>query len=124
MCVMADLPSCSTLTLKGSLATKEAIMKIIKALIKSHPLLSYFFLIFAISWGGGLIVIGPGAFLGTREISEELFLLEVLVALAGPSVSGILLTGLVDGRACLGEFRSRLLKWRVGAHWYAVALLC
>ena len=98
-------------------------MKTIKALIKSHPLLSYFVLVFAISWGGGLIVIGPGAFLGTREISGELFLLVVLVALAGPSVSGILLTALVDGRAGLSEFRSRLLKWRVGARWYAVALL-
>jgi len=43
--------------------------------------------------------------------------------LAGPSVAGILLTGLVDGRAGLREFRSRLLKWRVGARWYAVALL-
>jgi uncharacterized protein len=45
------------------------------------------------------------------------------VALAGPSVAGILLTGLVDGRAGLSEFRSRLLKWRVGVRWYAVALL-
>jgi membrane protease YdiL (CAAX protease family) len=38
-------------------------------------------------------------------------------------VAGILLTGLLYGRAGLREFRSRLLKWRVGARWYAVALL-
>ena len=43
--------------------------------------------------------------------------------LAGPSVAGILLTGLVDGRAGLRELLSRLLRWRVGARWYAVALL-
>lgn len=98
-------------------------MKTIKALIKRHPLLSYFVLVFTISWGGGLIVVGPGAFLGTREISEELFLLVVLVALTGPSVSGILMTALDDGRAGLSELRSRLLKWRVGARWYALALL-
>jgi uncharacterized protein len=41
----------------------------------------------------------------------------------GPSVAGILLTGLLYGRAGLREFRSRLLRWRVGARWYAVALL-
>jgi uncharacterized protein len=41
----------------------------------------------------------------------------------GPGVAGILLTGLIDGRAGLREFRSRLLKWRVGARWYTVALL-
>jgi membrane protease YdiL (CAAX protease family) len=33
------------------------------------------------------------------------------------------MTGLLYGRAGLREFRSRLLKWRVGAGWYAVALL-
>jgi uncharacterized protein len=41
----------------------------------------------------------------------------------GPGVAGILMTSLIDGRAGLREFRARLLKWRVGAHWYAVALL-
>jgi membrane protease YdiL (CAAX protease family) len=33
------------------------------------------------------------------------------------------LTGLVDGRAGFRELRSRLLRWRVGARWYAVAVL-
>jgi membrane protease YdiL (CAAX protease family) len=41
----------------------------------------------------------------------------------GPGVAGILMTGLLYGRAGLREFRSRLLNWRVGARWYAVALL-
>jgi membrane protease YdiL (CAAX protease family) len=96
-------------------------MTSIKAFVKSHPLLSYFVLTFAISWGGGLIVVGPGGLLGAK--SGVLFLLVVLVGLAGPSVAGILMTGLVDGRAGLREFRSRLLKWRVGAPWYPIALL-
>jgi membrane protease YdiL (CAAX protease family) len=41
----------------------------------------------------------------------------------GPGVAGILLTGFLYGRAGLREFWSRLLKWRVGARWYPVALL-
>jgi len=98
-------------------------MTTIKAFIKSHPLLSYFALVFAISWGGMLIVVGPGAFPANGEPFEMLLLFAYLAMLAGPSVAGILLTGLVDGRAGLREFRSRLLKWRVGARWYAVALL-
>jgi hypothetical protein len=36
-------------------------MKTIKAFIKSHPLLSYFALVFAITWGGFVLAVGPGA---------------------------------------------------------------
>jgi hypothetical protein len=42
---------------------------------------------------------------------------------AGPSLTGILLTALVHGRPGLREIVSRLLTWRVGTPWYAVALL-
>ena len=41
----------------------------------------------------------------------------------GPALAGILLIAFLYGRSGLSEFRSRLLKWRVGARWYAVALL-
>src|SRR5829696_6382768 len=99
-------------------------MTAIKAFIKSHPLLSYFALVFAISWGGVLIVVGPGGIpAANKEQYETLFPIAVLAMVAGPSVAGILLTGLLYGRAGLREFGSRLLKWRVGARWYAVALL-
>jgi membrane protease YdiL (CAAX protease family) len=43
--------------------------------------------------------------------------------LAGPPVAGILLNVLVSGKEGLRELLSRLLKWRLGARWYAVALL-
>jgi membrane protease YdiL (CAAX protease family) len=43
--------------------------------------------------------------------------------LAGPGVAGLLLTGLVHGKAGFRELRSRLRRWRVGARWYAAALL-
>jgi membrane protease YdiL (CAAX protease family) len=98
-------------------------MTTFKAFIKSHPVLTYSTLTFAISWGGILLVIGPGGILGTREVPEELMPFVYLATLLGPSVAGILLTGLVDGKAGLGEFVTRLRRWRVGARWYVVVLL-
>ena len=95
----------------------------IMAFIKRHAVLLYFVLTFAISYGGILIVAGPGAFLGTAEEGDVLDPSLYLAMLLGPSIAGILLTGLVDGRAGLRELLSRLLRWRVGARWYAVALL-
>ena|SRR5829696_529279 len=99
-------------------------MKTIKAFIKSHPVLSYFVLAFAISWGGILPIIGGvGAIPGTTEETTELFPAVYLVTVAGPSLAGLLLTGLTGGWTAFRELGSRLLKWRVGARWYAVALL-
>jgi uncharacterized protein len=99
-------------------------MKTIKALIKSHPVLTYFGLVLAISWCGVLIVVGPGGIPATnKEQYETLFPTAILAMIAGPSVAGILLTALLYGRTGVQEFGSRLLRWRVGARWYAVALL-
>jgi membrane protease YdiL (CAAX protease family) len=53
----------------------------------------------------------------------KLLPIALVAMLAGPSVAGILMIGLVYGRAGFREFLSRLLKWRVGARWYAVAFL-
>ena len=88
-------------------------MKTVKALIKRYPLLSYFALVFVISWGGMLLVIAVGGSGGV----------PMLAWVAGPPVSGILLTGLLHGRAGFRELLTRMRRWRVGARWYAVALL-
>jgi len=100
-------------------------MKTIKAFIKRHPLLSYFALAFAISWGGMLIAVGlgPGGFSATPQQVQMAVPYSVPAMILGPGLAGILLTGLLYGRAGLREFRSQLLRWRVGARWYAVALL-
>jgi membrane protease YdiL (CAAX protease family) len=47
----------------------------------------------------------------------------LLALFAGPAVAGILLTGLVYGREGFRDLLRRMRRWRVGARWYAVALL-
>ncbi|NJO81791.1 MAG: CPBP family intramembrane metalloprotease [Blastochloris sp.] len=59
---------------------------------------------------------------GQAELTARLPLVYIAM-LAGPSVAGLLLTGVVDGRAGFRVLRSHLLHWRVGVRWYAVALL-
>jgi len=98
-------------------------MTTIRTFIRTHPLATYFVLTFAISWGGVLLVVAPHGIPGTTEQTDRLFPYVYLAMLAGPSVAGILLTGLVQGRAGLRDLLSRLLRWRVGARWYAVAIL-
>jgi membrane protease YdiL (CAAX protease family) len=86
--------------------------------------LAFYGLAFAISWGAFLLVIGgPGGLPATPGQFEALLPLAVLAMLAGPPVAGLLVTGVVSGRAGYRELRSRLVRWRVGARWYALALL-
>lgn len=94
-------------------------MTTIKAFIKRHPVLTFYAVVFLISWGGLLIAVGPTTGLEVVEIPPG----AILSMVAGPVVAGILLTGFVYGRAGFREFRSRLFRWRVGARWYVVALL-
>jgi membrane protease YdiL (CAAX protease family) len=98
-------------------------MTTIKAFITGHPVPIYFALTFAISWGGFVLVVGPGSFPGTGSQFDTLTPFVASAMLAGPSIAGLLLTGLVSGKAGLRELLSRLLRWRVGAGWYAVAIL-
>jgi membrane protease YdiL (CAAX protease family) len=100
-------------------------MKTIRAFIKRHPVMSYYAMVFVISWGGILLVVGlgPGGIPATKEQVGALMPFMLLALFAGPSVAGLMMTGLVYGREGFRNLLVRMTRWRVGARWYAVALL-
>jgi membrane protease YdiL (CAAX protease family) len=92
--------------------------------IKRHPVLAFYMLAFAISWVGIFLVVGgPANFPGTSDQVARLFPWVMLAWLAGPSIASVLMTGLIGGRPGYRQVLARLHQWRVGALWYAVALL-
>ena len=90
-----------------------------KNFIKTHALLIYFILAFAISWGAILLSAGPD---GIPVTADQIAVLGMAMLL-GPSVAGVLLTGLASGKMGFSGLFSRLLRWRVSARWYVLALL-
>ncbi len=98
-------------------------MRTIKTFIREHPAVSYYLLTFTISWGSLLAIVGPSRIVGTKDEFDRLFPIALPMLTLGPSISGILLTGVVGGRPGLRDYRARLLKWRVSARWYAAAAL-
>jgi len=83
---------------------------------RRHPLLGYIALAYGISWGGILVVLGATRFdlSVLRPQNPELDTGLIFVAmLLGPSIGGLTMTAMLDGRAGLYELRSRLLRWRV-----------
>jgi membrane protease YdiL (CAAX protease family) len=96
-------------------------------LIARSPLAAYFILAFAGTWliaGPLALTSGPyGLNLLPVTVPEGVdFLLVQLSAYTGPLLAAILVTAATEGRAGLRQLRRRIGQWRVGVHWYLIAL--
>jgi len=84
-------------------------MSRISALVKRHRLTAFFILAYALSWWAW--------------IPYALGVFPNPVASFGPFLAALVVLALTEGKAgLLGLFR-RMIRWRVAAGWYAVALL-
>jgi membrane protease YdiL (CAAX protease family) len=91
--------------------------------MRKRPLLLFFVLTFAITWGlGACYAMFPDrlvALFGPISNANPLF----YVAVYAPSLSALIVTAYVDGIPGLRELLSRLLRWRVGLQWYLIVFL-
>ena len=94
----------------------------LRSLLRRHPIVGYFVMTFAISWGGALLVVAPTLLAG-QPITQTEGLLMFPVMLLGPSISDFMMTALIDGKAGLRELFSRMRRWRLDPRWYLVLLL-
>jgi uncharacterized protein len=92
-------------------------------IIGRNPVLAYFVLTFLISWGLMLVLIVIKGMPETVAEANAQLPLAIMIFLGGPLTSGLLMIGLIDGRKGFRDLLFRLLKWRVGLLWYAIALL-
>jgi len=93
-------------------------MPMVFALSIKKRLLVFFFLVFIVSWGAVLMLAGPSGF----PIKEEQAMVVGMAILLGPSIVASIFIAL-SGKVGIKLFLSRLLKWRVGVRWYAIAFL-
>jgi uncharacterized protein len=91
--------------------------------MKKRPLLSFFILTFAITWGlGACYALFPkplAALFGPISNANPLF----YVAVYAPSLSALLVTVYANGPRGLRELLGRLLRWRFGIQWYLLVLV-
>jgi membrane protease YdiL (CAAX protease family) len=81
-------------------------MHTVTSVVKRYPLATFFILTYIFSWWGYLI---PGLGVGQWPL--------------GPLMAALIVVPLTGGKAGLKEWASRIVRWRVGLQWYAIALL-
>ena len=88
------------------------------AFVRRHPLVAFFVLAFGLTWA--IMVPLVLASYGLVPFPEAL---PLLVAMGyGPTFAALLVTGALGGRPAVRGLLGRLLIWRVGWGWWAVAL--
>lgn len=84
-------------------------MSRISSEVKRRPLVGFFMLAFALSWWAWILY------------GLELSPMPILSC--GPFLAAIVVLALTRGKAGVKDLFGRIVRWRVGLRWYAVALL-
>ena len=90
----------------------------LQEIMQEHPLFSFFFLAYAISW----IVFIPYV-LNEWGYLQGNFNIFYILHVFGPAVAAIIMIRIVAGQAGLHEMRQRILQWRATRQWYLFILL-
>jgi len=84
-------------------------MKSLIAFVKRRPVATFFVLAFALSWWPSILNAVLGDFLP--------------ILAAGPFLAALIVAGIAEGKSGVKDIVRRIVRWRVGVRWYAVALL-
>jgi membrane protease YdiL (CAAX protease family) len=90
------------------------------------PILLFFLLTFAISWGWAFVVFFlPDVYYlqSYKSIVGVLATMFVGVQAFGPSISALLVTGFYEGKKGLKQYTESLVKFKVKCYWYLLVFL-
>ncbi len=84
-------------------------MSRLSSVVKRHPLITFFLLAYALSWWPWILY--------------AFDLLPQPIVGFGPFLAAVLLLAITSGKTSIVRLLRRMVQWRVGLRWYAVALL-
>ena len=93
-----------------------------ETIIRRYPVVTYFALTFLISWTGALAVAAPHL-IRHQPLPQMTGILMFPVMLLGPSLAGIVLTRIEDGKSGLRVLLSQMFRAWVPPKWYMALFL-
>jgi uncharacterized protein len=91
---------------------------------RRRPLLTYFILVFVITWVLVLPIMLSQRGLGILNLPDPLLLILFLLSTyAGPLPSALIVTRLTEGSQGVRALLHRIVQWRVGLKWYLLVLV-
>ena len=96
-----------------------------QGLLARHPLVSYFLIAFVFTWAllFSVLLSKDGLGLLPYRVSPALASAIVPASLFGSSLAALIVTAATEGRAGVGHWLRRIVRWRVGVQWYLFVLL-
>ena len=85
--------------------------------LRRHAVISYFVIAYALSWAVWI----PMALAGARVYQGQAWPSHI-PGLFGPMAAAFIMSAVVAGSAGMRDLLRRILRWRVAARWYLVAL--
>jgi uncharacterized protein len=113
---VADKMPTEIMPAHGALSNNDATLPV------RHPVAAYFALTFVISWVGALLVAAPHL-LRHEPLPKMTGILMFPAMLLGPSLAGIVLTRIVDGKDGVRDLFSRMFRGRFPIRWYTALLI-
>jgi uncharacterized protein len=94
----------------------------LRGLVARHPATAFVVMVFGFGWTGLIPVLLSENGFGVLPIELPLTVVQTLVTVLGLAVPALLVTAATGGKEGVRDLLSRMLRWRVGVHWYLIAI--
>ena len=94
----------------------------LRLLVARHPVTAFLVMVFAFAWGGMLPLLLSESGFGVVPIELPWQPFTAVLSIFGLALPAFLVTAATSGKDGVRDLLSRVLRWRVGIHWYLIAL--
>src|SRR5215210_851919 len=95
----------------------------LRGVVARHPVTSFLIMAFVFGWGGMLpLLLSENGPVTVVPIELPWMPFAAILSIFGLALPAFLVTAATNGKDGVRELLGRILRWRVGVHWYLIAL--